>query len=79
MYIKLIAASALIAAAISGSSAAVSGGFPPDNQSNAVYRPIQIMSYTFGSKAMSGYFVQENSVCRVTLMIGEKSIPICHN
>jgi hypothetical protein len=44
-------------------------------EGDALYRPIQSISYTFGSKIASGYFVQENSVCRVTLMIAEKSDP----
>jgi hypothetical protein len=42
---------------------------------DALYRPIQSISYTFGSKIASGYFVQQNSVCRVTLMIAEKIDP----
>ena len=75
MFIKLVAAPALIAAAICGSIPAMSGEFPPQEQHSAVYRPIQIISYTFGSKAMSGYFVQEDSVCRVTLMVAERIDP----
>jgi hypothetical protein len=35
----------------------------------------QSISYTFGSKIANGYFVQQNSVCRVTLMIAEKTDP----
>jgi hypothetical protein len=41
--------------------------------SSARYLPIKSISYTLGSKAMSGYFVQQNSVCLVTLMIIESS------
>ena len=37
--------------------------------------PIQSISYEFGSKAMSGYFVSQGSVCLVTLMISDKSDP----
>ena len=44
-------------------------------EGDALYRPIQSISYTFGSKIASGYFVQQNSVCRVTLMIAEKIDP----
>jgi hypothetical protein len=44
-------------------------------EGDALYRPVQSISYTFGSKIASGYFVQQNSVCRVTLMITEKIDP----
>jgi hypothetical protein len=44
-------------------------------EGDALYRPIQGISYEFGSKVMSGYFVQRNSVCLVTLMITEKTDP----
>ena len=39
------------------------------------YLPIQSISYEFGSKALSGYFVPQGSVCLVTLMISDKSDP----
>ena len=54
---------------------AVSGDSSVRNEGNARYLPIQSISYEFGSKAMSGYFVQRNSVCLVTLMIAEKTDP----
>ena len=38
----------------------------------ARYLPVQSISYEFGSKAMSGYYLQQGSVCLVTLMIVEK-------
>jgi hypothetical protein len=44
-------------------------------EGDAGYLPIQSISYEFGSKAMSGYFVPQGSVCLVTLMISEKSDP----
>jgi hypothetical protein len=50
-----------------------SSGSPLDGR--AEYVPIQSMSYDFGSKSMSGYFVQRGSTCSVTLMIIEKSDP----
>ena len=37
------------------------------------YRPIQSISYDFGSKSMRGYFVPQNAVCLVTLMIIEST------
>jgi hypothetical protein len=39
------------------------------------YLPTQNVSYEFGSKSVSGYFVQEAATCVVTLMISEKSNP----
>jgi hypothetical protein len=39
------------------------------------YLPVQSISYEFGSKFMSGYFVQEAATCFVALMIIEKSDP----
>jgi hypothetical protein len=53
----------------------MSGGNPPEKEGNALYQPIQSISYTIGSKAISGYFVPQNSVCLVTLMIVERSDP----
>ncbi|MFM9841783.1 MAG: hypothetical protein ACKVOI_02315 [Dongiaceae bacterium] len=55
-------------------SAAI-GGSPSSSQSRAEYRPVQSISYEFGSKSMSGYFVQEDSACLVMLMIGAKGDP----
>ena len=42
-----------------------------------IYTPIQSISYRFGSKAMSGYFLRDgdNPACRLTLMISENSDP----
>jgi hypothetical protein len=45
------------------------------NEGDAGYLPIQSISYEFGSKALSGYFVPQGSVCLVTLMISDKSDP----
>ena len=63
---------AALAANLCLSGQAVSG---EPVEGDALYRPIQSISYTFGSKIASGYFVQQNSVCRVTLMITEKIDP----
>src|SRR5438477_9168569 len=52
---------------------AVAGG-PPDVD-GARYLPIQSISYEFGSKSMSGYFVQQAATCIVTLMISDKNDP----
>lgn len=53
--------------------AALSGSPPVENQTR--YFPIQSISYEFGSKSMSGYFVTQAATCQVTLMIGETGDP----
>jgi hypothetical protein len=65
---------AAIVASFWSSGSAVSGESSLQG-GNVRYRPIQSISYEFGSKIASGYFVQQNSVCRVTLMIAEKIDP----
>src|SRR6516162_6202471 len=69
------ALAAAIAASFWSSGSAVSGESRLQEEGDTLYRPIQSISYEFGSKAMSGYFVQRNSVCLVTLMIAEKTDP----
>src|SRR5262249_45922830 len=54
------------------SGPAVSGGSSMQKEGAARYLPVQSISYEFGSKAMSGYYLQQGSVCLVTLMIVEK-------
>jgi hypothetical protein len=39
------------------------------------YAPIASIRYDFGSKSMSGYFVEEAAKCLVTLMVSEKTDP----
>jgi hypothetical protein len=72
MFSKTTLVASAFVAGLCLSGQAVSGE-PVDGDS--LYRPIQSISYTFGSKIASGYFVQQNSVCRVTLMIAEKIDP----
>lgn len=54
--------------------AAVSGS-PSSLENRTQYKPVQSISYEFGSKSMSGYFLQDASACLVTLMISEKGDP----
>ncbi|MDX1401831.1 MAG: hypothetical protein R3245_07910 [Kiloniellales bacterium] len=44
-------------------------------ESWAEYAPMQSISYSFGSKFMSGYFVKRSDTCSVTLMVIEKGDP----
>jgi len=44
-------------------------------KSEARYAPIQSVRYDFGSKSMSGYFVDQAKRCVVMLMVSEKPDP----
>lgn len=52
-----------------------SSGSQSSEVSEAEYRPIQSISYEFGSKSTSGYFVQQDGACFVVLMVTENSEP----
>jgi hypothetical protein len=59
--------------AITGSAPAVLAGDPAteNDDADAMYAPVQALSYTLGSKQAVGYFVTEHGECQVTLMVGE--------
>ena len=57
----------LVASAASAQSQSV--------KSEAKYAPIQSVRYDFGSKSMSGYFVDQAKRCVVMLMVSEKPDP----
>jgi len=79
MLIRKSASIAVVAgAAVMGSWAAIPaalGGSTTPVEDQGRYLPIQSISYEFGSKSMSGYFVEQNATCLVTLMIVEKVDP----
>jgi hypothetical protein len=78
MFVKAFTASAFaaaVAASLCASGPAISGGLPPEKEGDSLYQPIQSISYTIGSKAISGYFLRQNSVCLVTLMVIERIDP----
>lgn len=50
-------------------------GSPTTVGDKAVFAPIESIRYDFGSKSMSGYFVEQASFCHVTLMISEAADP----
>jgi hypothetical protein len=54
---------------------AVSNGSPAPVKNQASYAPIQNIRYDFGSKSMSGYFVEQAATCLVMLMVFERSDP----
>jgi hypothetical protein len=71
----VVAISGMTAVALLASAPAAISGSPSSSQSHAEYKPVQSISYEFGSKSMSGYFIQEESACLVMLMIAEKGDP----
>lgn len=64
---------AAVAACLWSSVALAAWAAPAEGRTE--FAPIQSISYAFGSKSMSGYFVQESTTCVVTMMILEKSDP----
>ena len=78
MFFSKTLAFAAFVVAIGGSfwaSGPAVSGESSQKEGYAQFLPVQSISYEFGSKAMSGYFVQEGEVCLVTLMIIEKIDP----
>jgi hypothetical protein len=75
MFPWKLRARSVLALGVCGWVTATSGGSRSELGDPTKYLPIQSISYEFGSKLMSGYFVQEASTCLVTLMITENSDP----
>jgi hypothetical protein len=69
----VVAIAGMTATALMASAPAAISGSP--SQSHAEYKEVQSISYEFGSKSLSGYFVQEDNACQVMLMIAEKGDP----
>ena len=72
-HIPTIAGS--IAVSLSATCPTASGESLSQVEGPTRYEPIQSIRYDFGSKSMSGYFLQRESTCLVTLMVIEKSDP----
>jgi hypothetical protein len=76
MFIRKIAcASALAGAVIVSLWASTASAQSQAVKSEAKYVPIQSISYDFGSKSMSGYFVDQAKKCVIMLMVSEKLDP----
>jgi hypothetical protein len=77
MVIKRIAQASLFAGTVGLSlwAQAASGQPQAPAADEATYAPVQSISYDFGSKSMSGYFVQQAARCVVMLMVHEKTDP----
>jgi hypothetical protein len=55
--------------------AGASGESPSLTEGQARFEPIQAITYEFGSKLTTGYFVEQDGTCIVTLMVTEKGDP----
>jgi hypothetical protein len=76
MFIRKIAQASAFAGAVAiGLWASAASAQSQSVKSEAMYAPIQSISYDFGSKSMSGYFVEQTAKCVVMLMVYEKSDP----
>jgi hypothetical protein len=58
---------------LTGAAAAIEPLAP--TESHEAYLPTESISYGFGSKFMSGHFVQEASACNLVLIIAEATDP----
>jgi hypothetical protein len=75
MMLRRVSPIAASAAGLWSFVALAAAAAPTQNGGRAQFAPIQSISYVFGSKSMSGYFVRESGGCAVILMISEKSDP----
>ena len=77
MFIRKIACASAFAGAflVSLSASAASAQSQTPIKSEAMYAPTASISYDFGSKSMSGYFVDQAARCVIMLMVSEKRDP----
>ena len=76
MFTKTIArASCFAGASLISLWASAASAQSQSVKSEATYAPIQSVRYDFGSKSMSGYFVDQAKRCVVMLMVTEKGDP----
>jgi hypothetical protein len=77
MFVRKIACASAFAGAllVSLGAQAASAQSQAPVKSEATYAPTAGISYDFGSKSMSGYFVDQAARCVVMLMVSEKRDP----
>lgn len=75
MFIRKIVQASAFAGTVGISLAASAATATAPVKDEAKYAPIQSISYDFGSKSMSGYFVDRAKRCVVMLMVYEKRDP----
>jgi hypothetical protein len=73
--LSIAAFAGIIAVSLWGWVPGASSESPLPVENQARYEPIQSITYEFGSKFMTGYFVERDATCVVTVMIIEKSDP----
>jgi hypothetical protein len=72
---RVLAFGGTLAVCLSASAPTASAGSRSAAEDRTVFRPIQSIRYDFGSKSMSGYFVEQASACHVMLMVSEATNP----
>ena len=75
MLIRKVASGTAFAGTIAMSLWASAAPAMEPVREDAKYAPIQSIRYDFGSKSMSGYFVDQAKKCVVMLMVTEKGDP----
>jgi len=70
--VKIVRASSFAGALMAGLWASSASSQPPEE---VAYRPIDSISYDFGSKSLSGYFAKQAKKCVVRLMVYETPDP----
>ena len=72
---KVLAFVGMIAACLWAWATVALAGSRSAVEDKAVYAPIESIRYDFGSKSMSGYFVEQAGACHVMLMVFETTDP----
>ena len=72
---RALAFGGTLTACLWASAPTASAGSPSAVEDKAVFAPIESIRYDFGSKSMSGYFVEQASACHVMLMVSEATDP----
>lgn len=72
---RVLAFGGTLIACLWASAPAASAGSPSAVEDKAVFAPIESIRYDFGSKSMSGYFVEQEGACHVMLMVSETTDP----
>jgi hypothetical protein len=72
---RALAFGGTLAAGLWACAPTASAGSASAVEDKAVFAPIESIRYDFGSKSMSGYFVQQAGACHVMLMVSEATDP----
>ena len=72
---RVLAFGGMLTACLWASAPAASAGSPSAGEDKAVFAPIESIRHDFGSKSMSGYFVEQAGARRVMPMVSEATDP----